>query len=84
MSSPILKRFSSLKMLYSWVLVCGYSSPESGFGLSMSRGHRVGHHLAVGPMLRPLRDGIRQVLADHPLEALAVLRAIEMSQHVVE
>ena len=22
-------------MLYSWVLVCGYSSPESGFGVSM-------------------------------------------------
>ena len=36
MSSATLKRFSSLKMLYSWVLVWGYSSPESGFGLSMS------------------------------------------------
>ena len=35
-ASPIWKRFSSLKMLYSWVLVWGYSSPESGFGLSMS------------------------------------------------
>ena len=36
MSAPTLKRFASSKMLKSCVLVWGYSSPESGFGLSMS------------------------------------------------
>ena len=35
MASWILKRLCSFRTLNSWVLVCGYSSPESGFGLSM-------------------------------------------------
>jgi len=35
-------------------------------------------------VLRPVRDGVTQVLADHPLERLAVLRAVEMTENVVE
>ena len=35
-ASPILNRLWSSSVLYSWVLVWKYSSPESGFGESMS------------------------------------------------
>jgi hypothetical protein len=35
-ASPTLNRLSSLRMLNSCVLVWKYSSPESGFGASMS------------------------------------------------
>ena len=35
-SAASLNRLCSFRMLNSWVLVCGYSSPVSGLGLSMS------------------------------------------------
>ena len=35
-ASPILNRFCSSMTLNNWVLVWKYSSPESGFGESMS------------------------------------------------
>ena len=45
-----------------------------GVGAVHVGGHRVGHHLALGTVLGPLGDRVRQVLADHSLEGLAVLR----------
>ena len=35
-ASPILHRLPSSSLLNSWVLVWKYSSPESGFGASIS------------------------------------------------
>jgi hypothetical protein len=67
-----LNRLASLSMPYSWVLVCGYSSPVSGLGAVHVGGHRVGHHLAVGAVLGPLRDRVGEVHAEHALERLAV------------
>ena len=47
-------------------------------------GDRVRHHLAIGPVLGPLRDRIAQVLADDALEGLAILGAVEVPEHVVQ
>ena len=71
-------------MLNSWVLVCGYSSPESGLGLSMSVATVYGTDLAIGAVLGPLGDRVREVLADHALEGLAVPRPVQATEHVVQ
>jgi hypothetical protein len=50
----------------------------------MSVATGVGHHLALGTVLSPLRNGVRQVLADYPLEGLSVLWAIEAAKDIVD
>ena len=84
MSAPTLNRLCSFRMLNSCVLVCGYSSPESGIGAVHVAGHRVRHHLALGAVLGPLRDRVREILADHALEDLSVLGSVEVTEHVVQ
>lgn len=46
------------------MFVWNHSSPE------------VGHDLAIGAVLRPLRDGVAQVLSDDPVEVLPILGAV--------
>jgi hypothetical protein len=50
----------------------------------MSVATGVRHHLALGTVLSPLRNWVRQVLADYPLEGLSVLWAIEAAKDIVD
>jgi len=61
-----LEPFASLRMLNSWVLACGYSSPGVGIESIHVRGHRIQHHPAVGAAPGPLRNRIREVLRARP------------------
>jgi hypothetical protein len=38
----------------------------------------------VGPVFGPLGNRVREVLADHTLEGLAVVRPVDVAQHVVQ
>jgi hypothetical protein len=46
-------------------------------------GDRVRHNLAIGAVLRPLRNRVAQVLADDPVEVLIVLGAVQVPEHIV-
>jgi hypothetical protein len=45
---------------------------------------RVRDRLALGAVLGPIRDRAAQVLADHALEGLAVIGAVQVAQQIVE
>ena len=83
-ASPILNRFWSSRVLNNCVLVWKYSSPESGLGESMSVATVYGTTCAVSAVLGPLGNRVAQALADDPVEGLAVLGTVEVSEDVVE
>jgi hypothetical protein len=58
--------------------------PGVGVGAVHVGSHRVGHDLAVGVVLSPLRDRIGQVLADHALKGLAVARPVQPAKEIVQ
>src|SRR5215510_16585615 len=83
-ASPILNRLWSSMMLNSWgvgmeVLLTRVRVRRIHVGR-----HGVRDHLAVGAVLRPPGNGVAQVLADHPVEVLAIPRAIQVPQHIVQ
>ena len=56
--------------------------PGVGVGAVHVGSHRVGHDLAVGVVLSPLRDRIGQVFADHALKGLAVARPVQAAKEL--
>ena len=79
-----LKRLASSRMLNSWVLVCGYSSPGSGSGMSIPAEIAVWHDPALCAVLGPGRDRVAEVLADHPFERLDLSGRVEAPEQIVE
>src|SRR6185437_4813853 len=47
------------------------------------RSDRVGDGLPLGAVLSPIWDRIAQLLADHPLEGLAIVGSVQVAQKVV-
>ena len=83
-SSPSLKRFCSSRMLNNWVFVWNHSSPESGFGASMSVATVYGTTSRSAPCSAQPGIGLLSSFPDHALERLAISRPVEMTKHVVE